>query len=121
MFINKNYLYLHHATKHKFKIKKVMKNLIGKKVIVRADRAGVFYGTLTAKEGSEVTLENARKLYYWTGANAIEEIALSGVKKASNCKFTVVNKEITINNWIQINPCTDSAIDNIESVVEWKN
>ncbi len=29
-----------------------MENQIGKKVIVRADRAGVFFGTLTKKEGS---------------------------------------------------------------------
>lgn len=98
-----------------------MKNLIGKKVIVRADRAGVFYGTLTIKEGNEVQLTNARKLYYWSGANAVEEIALSGVKKSSNCQFTVINSEITINNWIQIIPCTEESINNIESVTEWKN
>ena len=98
-----------------------MKNLIGKKVIVRADRAGVFYGTLTIKEGNEVQLTNARKLYYWSGANAVEEIAFSGVKKSSNCKFTVVNSEITIMGVIQINPCTKEAINNIESIAEWKN
>ena len=88
---------------------------------MRANRAGVFYGTLTAKEGSEVQLTNARKLYYWSGANAIEEIALIGVNNPNNCKFTVVNSEITINNWIQINPCTEEAINNIENVAEWKN
>lgn len=45
-----------------------MKNHIGKKVIVRADRAGVFYGTLTEKEKDKVLLTNARKLFYWDGA-----------------------------------------------------
>ena len=97
-----------------------MENLIGKKVIVRADKAGVFYGTLSAKIGSEVQLTNARKLYYWSGANAIEQIALEGVKNMENCQFTVVNSEITVNNYIQINPCTKEAIKNIESVKEWK-
>lgn len=29
---------------------------IGKKCIIRADRAGVFYGTLAEKSGNEVTL-----------------------------------------------------------------
>ena len=29
-------------------------------VIVRADRAGVFFGQLVKKEGSEVTLNNCR-------------------------------------------------------------
>ena len=98
-----------------------MSKLIGKKVIVRGDRSGVFFGTLTAKDGSEVTLENARKLYYWSGANAIEEIALSGVNKPDSCRFTVVNSEITIMDSIQINPCTEDAIINIEKVKEWKN
>lgn len=98
-----------------------MENLIGKKVIVRADKAGVFYGTLTAKEGLEVQLSNARKLYYWSGANAIEEIALSGVKNSNNCKFTVINSEITVSNYIQINLCTKEAIKNIENIPEWKN
>jgi hypothetical protein len=98
-----------------------MSKLIGKKVIVRGDRSGVFFGTLTAKDSSEVTLENARKLYYWSGANAIEEIALSGVNNPDNCRFTVVNAEITIMDTIQINPCTNEAINNIEKVKEWKN
>lgn len=31
-----------------------MSNFIGKKVIIRADRAGVFFGTLKEKNGSEV-------------------------------------------------------------------
>jgi len=97
-----------------------MKNKIGKKVIVRADKAGVFFGTLTAKEGSEVQLSNARKLFYWSGANAVEQIALNGVKNPDNCKFTVVCEEVTINNYIQIITCTDEAIANIENVSIWK-
>lgn len=91
-----------------------------KKVIVRADRAGVFFGTLTHKEGNEVTLTNARKLFYWNGAGAVEQIALEGVKSPTDCKFTVVVEEITILNVIQIIPCTEVAIANIENVKEWK-
>lgn len=97
-----------------------MKNLIGQKVIVRADRAGVFYGTLKEKEGSEVTLTNARKLYYWSGASAVEQLALEGVKNPKACQFTVVNSEITVLGVIQINECTESASVNIENVPEWK-
>ena len=96
-----------------------MKNL-GKKVIVRADRAGVFFGTLTEKDGSEVVLTSVRKLFYWNGAAAIEQIAVDGVNKQNDCKFTVVVEEITISNVIQIIPCTEKAITNIENVKEWK-
>ena len=97
-----------------------MKNQIGKKVIVRADKAGVFFGTLTKKEGTEVQLTNVRKLQYWSGANAIEQIALEGVKNPENCKFTVVNEEATVSNYIQIITCTEKAIKNLEAIVEWK-
>lgn len=97
-----------------------MNNLIGKKVIVRADRAGVFYGTLTAKEGTEVQLTDARKLYYWSGAMAVEQLALEGVNNPKGCQFTVVNKESTIMGVIQILPCTELASVNIENVPEWK-
>lgn len=97
-----------------------MKNQIGKQVILRADKAGVFYGTLTAKTELEVQLTNCRKLYYWSGANAIEQIALEGVKNPRDCKFTVVVEECTVSNYIQIITCSKNAIENIENVPVWK-
>lgn len=91
-------------------------------VIVRADRAGVFFGQLVKKEGNEVTLDNCRKLYYWKNACAVEQLALDGVleKTKSECKFTVTINNATINNYIQIIPCSQKAIDSIKSVPEWK-
>jgi len=97
-----------------------MENQLGKHVIVRADRAGVFFGILTKKEGSEVQLTKARKLFYWSGASAVEQIALEGVKNPESCKFTVTNEEITVNNYIQIITCTEEAIKNIKKVEPWK-
>src|SRR3990167_6322185 len=97
-----------------------MENQIGKKVIVRADKAGVFFGTLAKKEGLELQLTNVRKLYYWSGANAIEQLAEDGVKNPDDCKFTIINKEATVSNFIQIITCTDVAISNLENVPIWK-
>ena len=90
-------------------------------VIVRADRAGVFFGQLVKKEGNEVTLNNCRKLYYWSGACAVEELALNGVVNKEDCKFTVTVDNVTINNYLQIIPCSIEAIKNIQSVKEWKS
>ena len=91
-------------------------------VIVRADRAGVFFGQLVKKEGSEVTLNKCRKLYFWKNACAVEQLALDGVLEStkSECKFTVTVDNLTIANWIQIIPCSEKAIKNIQSVKEWK-
>lgn len=95
-------------------------NYVGKKVIVRADRAGVFYGTLAAKEGTEVELHHCRRLWYWSGAASISQIAEEGVKYPNDCKFTISVNSIQIMGVIEITPCTEIAIDNIESVAVWK-
>lgn len=90
------------------------------KVIIRADRAGVFYGTLAKKKGSEVKLKNCRRIWYWNGAASISELAVSGVTKPQDCKFSVVVPSITILGVIEIIPCTPAAIENIEAVPVWK-
>ena len=91
-------------------------------VVVRADRAGVFFGQLVKKEGSEVTLNNCRKLYYWKNAAAVEQLALDGVREdtKNECKFTVTVNNVTINNYIQIIPCSEKAVLSLKSVPEWK-
>ena len=97
-----------------------MEKMIGKKVIVRGDRSGVFFGTLVEKEGSEVTLEKCRRLWYWDGAASISQLAAEGTTNPSGCKFTVTVDTITILDAIEIILCTDEAIRNIEGVREWK-
>lgn len=97
-----------------------MENVMNKKVIVRGDRSGVFFGTITKKEGREVTIENCRRLWYWEGAASISQLAAEGTKKSSRCKFTVTVDEVVILDAIEINICTDKAIASIEGVAEWK-
>ena len=92
----------------------------GKKVIIRADRSGVFFGTLKNKDGSEVTLTNCRRLWYWDGAASISQLAVDGVTKPNNCKFTVAVEEILVMDTIEIIPCTKKAIKSIEGVKAWK-
>lgn len=89
-------------------------------VIVRADRAGVFFGKLKEKNGQEVTLTEVRKLHYWNGAAAVEELALSGTKKPNDCRFTVTVPVMTVDGSCQVIPCTEEAIKSIQSVKEWR-
>lgn len=97
-----------------------MTNIIGKYVIVRGDRSGVFAGILAEKNGREITLNDCRRLWYWSGANSISQIAVDGVKKPQVCKFTVAVDEIIILDAIEIIPCTTIAEDNIRAVLEWR-
>ena len=94
--------------------------MIGKYVIVRGDRSGVFAGRLVCEEGQKVVLTECRRLWYWNGAASISQIAKEGVNRASSCKFTVTVDEIAILDAIEIIPTTAAAEANIKAVREWK-
>ena len=92
----------------------------GTKVIVRGDRSGVYYGVLKEKNGSQIEFERVRKLYYWSGAACVEQLALEGVKNPNECKFTVFVENMIIEDAIQTIPCTERASKCIEGVIPWK-
>lgn len=93
---------------------------MGKKYIVRCDRSGVFYGEIESRNGQEVTMRNARCLWYWDGAASLLQLAKEGTTEPRNCKFTVYVDELTVVDAIEILPCTDKAITSIEEVSEWR-
>lgn len=88
--------------------------------IVRCDRAGVFAGHIKSREGREVVLTDVRRLWYWSGAASLSQLAVDGVKNPRDCKFTVTVPEITVLDAIEILPCSDKAEKCIREVWEWK-
>ena len=97
-----------------------MKNYIGKKCIIRCEHSGVFFGTLESFEGQQAKISNVRNIWYWDGAASVMQLATEGVTKPNGCKFTVTVSEIVVTDAIQIIPCTEQAIKNIEAVKTWK-
>lgn len=97
-----------------------MNTNIGKKVLIRGNRSGVEFGELVSQNGSEVTLKNARRIWYWDGAASLSQLAKDGTSNPSGCKFTVSVDSITILDTIEIIPCTVKAIKSIEEVRVWK-
>lgn len=94
--------------------------IIGKKVIVRGNYSGVFFGTLSARDGQEVKLTDVRRLWFWEGAASDFQLAAEGVKAPNACKFTMVIDEIVILDAIEVLPCTEKAITSLNSVAVWK-
>lgn len=88
--------------------------------IVRADRAGVFFGHIKERVGDEVTMTDVRRLWYWAGACSLSQIAVNGVKIPGECKFTVAVPEMTILGIIEIIPASEAAVKSIEAVKPWK-
>lgn len=97
-----------------------MNTNVGKKVLIRGNRSGVEFGELVSQNGSEVTLKNARRIWYWDGAASLSQLAKDGTSNPSNCKFTVFVDSITILDAIEIIPCTDKAVKSIKEVKVWK-
>lgn len=97
-----------------------METNIGKKVIIRGDKSGVEFGELVEHKGREVTLKDARRIWFWAGAASVSQLAKDGTTDPSSCKFTVTVDSITILDAIEIIPCTDKAIKSIEDVEVWK-
>lgn len=92
----------------------------GQYVIVRTYSAGVFAGEFESKEGREVILKNARRLWYWSGASSLSELAMKGTAKPNECKFPCAVTSVLLLEVIEILETTEEARKSIESVPVWK-
>jgi uncharacterized protein YbjT (DUF2867 family) len=88
-------------------------------VICRTYSAGVFAGELESRNGQEVILTGARRLWYWDGAASLSELAVRGTSKPSNCKFPVAVPRVTLLQAIEILEVTAEAQASIEAVPVW--
>src|SRR5690554_4994985 len=88
-------------------------------VIVRSYSAGVFAGYLVSEQGQEVVLRNARRLWYWSGAASLSQLAMEGVKKPMECKFPCEVDEVKIKEAIEILKCREEARLSIAAVPVW--
>jgi hypothetical protein len=88
--------------------------------IVRTYSAGVFAGNIESRKGKEVVLNNARRIWYWEGANSLSQLAVDGTNKPENCKFPEEVKEVILTEVIEILTCTAKAEKSIKSVPVWK-
>jgi hypothetical protein len=82
-----------------------------KYVIVRTYSAGVECGELISRNGKEVRLANARKIWSWHGALCLHDIAVSGVGEGSRLSAAV--PEIDVTEAIEIIGTTRTAERNL--------
>jgi hypothetical protein len=93
---------------------------IGSYVIVRTYSAGVFAGILISREGKEVVLAQARRLWRWEGAASLSQLAQSGTSKPLECRFPEAVDEVLVTESIEILSVTKSAQAILEGVAIWK-
>jgi hypothetical protein len=92
--------------------------------IVRSYGAGVFCGYVKEKKeclnGVNVTLINSRRIFYWSGACSLSQLAIEGTKDIENCKIAMIVPEHFVADVIEIIPMTDEAAKMLQGSKVWK-
>jgi len=97
------------------------KELDGMKyVIVRTYSAGVFAGYLESRGGKQVVLCNARRIWYWSGAASLSQLAMEGTNDPNNCKFPCEVDRVELTEAVEILDCTEKARQSIKDVIVWE-
>lgn len=95
-----------------------------KYVIVRTYAAGVFAGYLEKSwvdNGLKMAIvKQARRLWYWSGASSLSQLAMEGVKNPKDCKFPCEVTSVELSQVVEILDCTQAAKDSIASVKIWE-
>ena len=89
-------------------------------VMIRSANSGVHFGFLEERDGDEVRLINSRRVFYWSGAASLSQLATEGSSKPNDCKIAVTVPEITVFGVCEIIPLTETASKNLNAIKQWK-
>ena len=90
-------------------------------VILRGNASGVFAGYLKERNGNEAILINSRRIWYWSGAATLSQLAMEGTKNPDSCKFPCEVGKHEIPDVIEVLHCTEEARKSIQGVKVWEN
>lgn len=92
--------------------------------VIRSYGAGVFCGYVKERvseaNGINVDLVNSRRIYYWSGACSLSQLAVEGLKDIGNSKIAMVVPVQTVANVIEIIPMSTKAAKQIQGAEVWK-
>lgn len=89
-------------------------------VCIRTYSAGVHCGYLKERNGKEVELVSARRIWKWAGAFTLSEFATKGVTKPNECKFSCVVPTLYLTEAIEIIPMTEEAANSVQKVADYE-
>lgn len=88
--------------------------------IVRCQSTGVFAGYVESRNGREVVIRKARRLWYWSGAASLSQLAMEGTKKPDDCKFPCEVDRVEVLDAIELLDVTSAAKKSLDGVQVWK-
>ncbi len=91
-------------------------------VMVRTYSAGVHCGYVKGRgDNQEITLIDSIRIWKWSGAASLSQLAMEGTNDITNCKFGMpITTSIEL-VWIEVISMTEKARQSIISVESWKN
>ena len=89
-------------------------------VLVRSRDAGVHAGYLVRQTDTQVELRDSRRIWSWSGAATLSELAVYGAKNGSKCRFGVKLPKLSIANWCEVIACQLAGQVMIEEQPEWR-
>ena len=96
------------------------KHMLSKMVMVRTYSAGVHFGILEEKHEQEVILTDARRVWSWTKAATLSQLAMEGSGDIDGYKISMPVDQILLNRVIEVIPMSKKAIQNLSGAKEWK-
>lgn len=81
-------------------------------VVVRTYSAGVHVGELVSQKGKEVVLKNSRRLWRWSGANSLNEVATKGVDE-NYTRLSEPVAQVGLTEAIEVLTCSQEAASNL--------
>jgi hypothetical protein len=90
-----------------------LNSMVGNMCVIRTYSAGVWFGRVIQKSGSEVIIDGARRLWRWHAASGItlSEVALHGIQRDKS-KIAEALDGVWLNS-IELLPTTEKAAKSI--------
>jgi len=98
----------------------IASDMIGKVVMVRTYSAGVHFGELVARDGKEVLLKDSRRIFSWTKACSLSQLAIEGSKDIDNCKIAMAVPQQFLSEMIELIPMSSYSISQLKEAPLWK-
>lgn len=101
-------------------MKSLAERFYGKKCMFRTYSAGVHFGELVEKNGQECLVKNSRRVWYWSSACSLSQLAMEGDKQIDECKIAMPVDEIILDQVIEVILMSDAAYANLWNAPQWK-
>jgi uncharacterized protein DUF6948 len=81
--------------------------------IVRSGQSGVWCGDVVDRTGDSVTLNDARKIWRWRGANTTSDIAIGGISEEYSRVAPAVDGAVIL-GVCEVLPATEEAVARVK-------